>query len=90
MVTMTITHTLHTTVLAIIKTTKRLRVKNEKCRLRLYRKCWKGVCTIPEMYHNIKDDEGNNKRIPLPNCACSMIRRLYPSQSGRYTGFKLN
>ena len=67
-----------------------LRVSSEKCRLKLYRKCWKGVCSIPEMYHNIRDEEGKNKRIALPNCACAIIRHLYPSKEGRYTGFKPN
>ena len=66
------------------------RVSNRKSRLKLYRLLWKGVCTIPEMYHSIRDEEGKNKRIRLPNCGCSIIRHLYPEQSGRYTGYKDN
>ena len=64
------------------------RVSCRKLRLKLYRQLWKGVCTIPEMYHSIRDEEGMNKRIRLPNCGCSIIRHLYPEQSGRYTGYK--
>lgn len=63
------------------------REPNNLQRKRLYRAILENLGRYIEFDYN--EETGRYARTPLPNCACALVRMIWPFQTGRYMGFRL-